>query len=64
VLTYLEKPRLARIIPLAYAYAIFVFTILLLDPSALFWTATFLIYYFPQFMVDGYNNHSGRCASR
>ena len=49
--------RLARIIPLAYAYAILVFTILLFDPSALFWTATFLINYFPQFMVDGYNNH-------
>ena len=49
--------RLARIIPLAYAYAILVFTILLFDPSALFWTTTFLINYFPQFMVDGYNNH-------
>jgi peptidoglycan/LPS O-acetylase OafA/YrhL len=49
--------RLARIIPLAYAYTFFVFTFLVFDPDAIFWTANFLLNYFPQYMIDGYNNH-------
>ena len=35
----------------------FVFTFLDFDPKALFWTASFLLNYFLQYMVDGYNNH-------
>jgi peptidoglycan/LPS O-acetylase OafA/YrhL len=49
--------RLARIVPLAYAYAFLVFGFLAYDPNAFFWTATFLLNYFPEGMVDGYNNH-------
>jgi peptidoglycan/LPS O-acetylase OafA/YrhL len=49
--------RLTRILPLAYAYTFFVFTFLLFDPKAAFWTASFLINYFTDYMVGGYNNH-------
>ena len=56
VLEFMVK-RLARILPLAYAYAFFVFTFVHFDPSAALWTASFLINYFPSYMVDGLNNH-------
>ena len=49
--------RLARIVPLAYAYTVLVFAILTFNPDALFWTAAFLVNYFTQYIVDGYNNH-------
>jgi peptidoglycan/LPS O-acetylase OafA/YrhL len=49
--------RLARILPLAYAYTFLVFTIVMFDPKAAFWTATFLINYVTSYMVGGLNNH-------
>ena len=49
--------RLARIIPLAYAYTFIVFTFVLFDPKIALWTATFLINYFTQYMVVDLNNH-------
>ena len=49
--------RLTRIVPLAYAYTFFVFTFLFFDPKAAFWTASFLINYFTEYMIGGYNNH-------
>jgi len=49
--------RLARIIPLAYGYTFIVFTFLLFDPRLALWTATFLINYFPEYMVVDLNNH-------
>jgi len=49
--------RLARLIPLAYAYTFLVFTFYVFDPQAAFWTASFLINYFTGYMVDGLNNH-------
>jgi len=49
--------RLARILPLAYAYTLIVFTFVYFDPTAAFWTATFLLNYFTDYMVDGLNNH-------
>jgi peptidoglycan/LPS O-acetylase OafA/YrhL len=48
--------RLARIVPLAYAYALLVFTIVSYDPDAMLWTFTFLLNYFPQHM-NKYNEH-------
>jgi peptidoglycan/LPS O-acetylase OafA/YrhL len=49
--------RLARILPLAYAYTFLVFTFVVFDPQAAFWTASFLVNYLTQYMVDGLNNH-------
>jgi peptidoglycan/LPS O-acetylase OafA/YrhL len=49
--------RFARIVPAAYLYTIVVFTLIKFDPDAIFWTMSFLLNYFPQYMVDGYNNH-------
>src|SRR5262245_35112618 len=49
--------RLARIVPLAYGYALIVFTIVIFDPKAAFWTTTFLLNYLTQYMVVGLNNH-------
>ena len=49
--------RLARILPLAYAYTFLVFTLVYFDPQAAFWTSAFLINYFPDYMVGGLNNH-------
>ena len=49
--------RLARILPLAYAYTFLVFTFLMFDPQAAFWTASFLLNYYPEYMVGGFNNH-------
>lgn len=49
--------RLARILPLVYAYTFIVFTFFVFDPEAAFWTATFLINYLTGYMVDGLNNH-------
>ncbi len=49
--------RLARIVPLAYAYTFLVFTFVIFDPKVALWTATFLINYFSEYMVDNLNNH-------
>jgi peptidoglycan/LPS O-acetylase OafA/YrhL len=49
--------RLARILPPAYAYTFLVFTLLVYDPQAAFWTASFLINYLTEYMRDGLNNH-------
>jgi peptidoglycan/LPS O-acetylase OafA/YrhL len=49
--------RLARIVPLAYGYALIVFTVVSFDPKAAFWTCTFLLNYLTQYMVVGLNNH-------
>ncbi len=56
VLEFMVK-RLARILPPAYAYTFIVFTIVVFDPKAAFWTATFLVNYLTGYMVDGLNNH-------
>jgi len=56
ILEFLVK-RLARIIPLAYAYTFIVFTFVLFDPKAALWTATFLINYFSEYMFIDLNNH-------
>ena len=49
--------RLARIVPLAYAYTFFVFTLVIFDPQAALWTASFLINYLTQYVVEGLNSH-------
>lgn len=49
--------RLARIIPLAYAYAFLVFTFVIFDPQAALWTASFLLNYFTGYMIGDLNNH-------
>ena len=48
--------RLSRILPLAYAYALFVFCILTYDPRAMLWTDSFLLNYFPEH-INSYNAH-------
>jgi peptidoglycan/LPS O-acetylase OafA/YrhL len=48
--------RLARIVPLAYAYTFLVFTFVSFDPQAIIWTASFLLNYFPDHM-NSYNAH-------
>ena len=42
--------------PLAYGYTFFVFAFLYYDPKDLFWTATFLVNYFPDHL-NSYNAH-------
>jgi peptidoglycan/LPS O-acetylase OafA/YrhL len=49
--------RLARVVPLAYAYTFLVFSLLFFDPQAALWTAGFLINYFPNYMIGELNNH-------
>jgi peptidoglycan/LPS O-acetylase OafA/YrhL len=48
--------RASRILPLAFAYAFFVYTILQLEPAKLFFTDLFLVNYFHQYL-DGDNGH-------
>lgn len=48
--------RLGRILPLAYAYLLFACVLLHWDPSALLWTASFLVNYMPS-EFNGYNGH-------
>jgi peptidoglycan/LPS O-acetylase OafA/YrhL len=48
--------RLVRIVPLAYAYAFIVFTFIIFEPKTLFWTSTFLINYYPEY-INEYNGH-------
>jgi peptidoglycan/LPS O-acetylase OafA/YrhL len=48
--------RLARILPLAYAYTIVVFLFLSFDPKALLWTDLFLVNYLTQYLND-WNGH-------
>jgi peptidoglycan/LPS O-acetylase OafA/YrhL len=49
--------RLARIIPLAYAYTFVVFLILSFNPKALFWTDLFVINYLTQYLGTGWTDH-------
>jgi len=48
--------RTTRIVPLAYAYILFVFGILSFHPKAALLTAVFLVNYFPEHLVS-YNAH-------
>jgi peptidoglycan/LPS O-acetylase OafA/YrhL len=48
--------RLARIVPLAYAYSFIVFTIVIFDPKITAWTASFLVNYFDDYLIS-YNAH-------
>jgi peptidoglycan/LPS O-acetylase OafA/YrhL len=48
--------RLARILPLAYAYTIIVFLIFSFDPSALLWTNLFVVNYLTQYL-NAWNGH-------
>ena len=48
--------RLARILPLAYAYTLVVFLILSFDPKALFWTDVFAVNYLTSYL-NGWNDH-------
>ena len=55
ILDFMVK-RTARIVPLAYLYAFLVFTVLVFEPGEIFWTASFLINYFPEHLNE-YNAH-------
>src|SRR3954470_4526686 len=55
VVEFLVK-RFTRILPLAYAYAVIVFSIVQFDPSSMFWTASFLGNYFSTHLNE-YNSH-------
>jgi peptidoglycan/LPS O-acetylase OafA/YrhL len=48
--------RLARILPLAYAYTIIVFLVLSVDPKALLWTNLFVVNYLTEYLND-WNAH-------
>ena len=48
--------RTTRILPLAYAYALVVFTLIHFDPASAFWTASLLENYFPSHL-NVYNSH-------
>ncbi len=48
--------RLSRIVPLAYAYIVLVFSFLYFDPKDMLWTATFLVNYFTEYL-NSYNAH-------
>lgn len=47
--------RVARIVPLAWAFALIVFTIIHYDPPAIFWTMSFVLTYSHQ--LNEYNSH-------
>lgn len=47
--------RLTRIVPLAYAYTVFVFGVLFFDPKTIFWMASFLLNYRGE--MNTYNAH-------
>ena len=49
--------RLARILPLAYAFTFVVFLILSFDPKALLWTNLFVVNYLTQYLDTGWTNH-------
>ena len=49
--------RLTRILPLAYLYLFIVYTFVYFDPSAAFWTSTFLVNYLDKYFVGGLNAH-------
>jgi peptidoglycan/LPS O-acetylase OafA/YrhL len=49
--------RLARILPLAYAYTLVVFLIFSFDPKALVWTDLFVVNYLTQYLDTGWTNH-------
>jgi peptidoglycan/LPS O-acetylase OafA/YrhL len=48
--------RLARILPLAYAYTFVVFLIFTFNPKALFWTDVFVVNYMTQYLT-GWTDH-------
>ena len=49
--------RLARILPLAYAYTFVVLLIFSFDPKALLWTDLFTVNYLTQYLDTGWTNH-------
>jgi peptidoglycan/LPS O-acetylase OafA/YrhL len=49
--------RLARILPLAYAYTLVVFLIITFDPKAMLWTNLFLVNYLTQYLSPGLTGH-------
>jgi peptidoglycan/LPS O-acetylase OafA/YrhL len=49
--------RLARIVPLAYAYTAVVFLIFSFNPKALFWTDLFVVNYLTQYLGTGWTDH-------
>jgi peptidoglycan/LPS O-acetylase OafA/YrhL len=49
--------RLARILPLAYAYTAVVFLIFSFNPKALLWTNLFAVNYLIQYLDTGWTNH-------
>jgi len=55
VVEFLVK-RLTRILPLAYAFALIVFSIIQFDPASMFWTASFVGNYFSTHLNE-YNSH-------
>jgi peptidoglycan/LPS O-acetylase OafA/YrhL len=55
IVEFLVK-RLTRILPLAYAYAIIVFSLIQFDPESMFWTASFVGNYFSSHLNE-YNSH-------
>jgi peptidoglycan/LPS O-acetylase OafA/YrhL len=48
--------RLARILPLAYAYTLVVFLLFSFDPNSLLWTNLFVVNYLPQYLNE-WNAH-------
>ncbi|WP_426413294.1 acyltransferase family protein [Bradyrhizobium ganzhouense] len=55
VVEFLVK-RLMRILPLAYAYALIVFSAVKFDPASMFWTMSFVENYFSSHL-SGFNSH-------
>lgn len=49
--------RLARILPLAYAYTFVVFLFFSFDPKALLWTNLFVVNYLTQYLANGWTEH-------
>jgi hypothetical protein len=49
--------RLARILPLVYAYTLVVFLVFTFQPKALFWTNLFTVNYFTQYLDPDWSAH-------
>ncbi len=49
--------RLARILPLAYAYTLIVFAVFTFNPRALLWTDLFTVNYLTQYLEPGWTSH-------
>jgi len=56
ILDFLVR-RLARILPLAYAYTLVVLLIFSFQPKALLWTNLFVVNYLPQYLETGWTGH-------